>query len=117
MGVWLGRAQPGNLDEAGTLTLEFEPGADSAVSFFQAPQNRDTLETFLRKETDNVTSFQSRQAKRPAKAHKKSATNKTSARVRVTSADHERLLKDVGIATVMEEFKGVIVDVKNKRDA
>ena len=114
MGIQLGRATPCGLDADGALTLELEPGATSAVSFFQASENRQMLETFLRDETDNVRSVEIRQAPPPAATDKPAAPSQPQQALRagITESEQERLKQDKGIAAVIHEFKGAIVDVK-----
>lgn len=107
LGIALGRAYPLELDDAGALTVEFEPGADRAYAVLQSPENLQAFESFLQENTDNVVTVAIRKAEK---------ANDTAAALQESEATDnafEELLQETGIATVVDEFKGVIVAVQN----
>ena len=114
MGLALGRARPSGLDDAGTLTLEFEPGADKAFSFFQPPEQLAALEAVLKEETDNVFKVQLCQAQKKEAVLKELPPEQHDLAVpKEAPADkYKHLLNDAGIAVVVDEFKGTIVTMQ-----
>lgn len=115
MGVWLGRARPERVDDAGVLELVFEPGAAKALAFFQEPVNKEALERFLHEYTDNVRTVHWRQANDGDKMGDASARMTEQQRQgaqKTGKKPFDAFLEHEGIAAVVDEFKGAIVDVR-----
>ncbi len=114
LGVWLGRARPVGLSDAGALELLFEPGADQAWAFFQTPEHLALLEQFLQNETENVRAVSLRQAPRIANQEQaaKNDTGQSRSMAPIGGKRFESLTAHEGVAAVLNEFKGVIVDVR-----
>lgn len=118
MGLALGRACPLDLDDAGVLTIEFEPGADKAFSFFQSTSNLAALEAVLKEETDNVVKARVCKAQKPSPVAKEAAPEQhEGVGPQETSANkYDHLLADAGIAIVVDEFKGTVVTVQGQQE-
>ena len=114
LGVWLGRARPVGLNDAGVLELLFEPGADQAWDFFQTPEHLALLEQFLQRETENISAVALRQAPRVANAALTAQNDQTQSRPApsIGRKRFESLMTHEGVAAVVNEFKGVIVDLR-----
>ena len=118
LSIHLGRARPLGLDDDGVLTLEFEPGADKAHAFFQSHDNLAALEAFLKAETLNVQSVFLLKKSPPEKAAAPEVPETAPPpggipqRPSGTGDKSARVMQDPGIATVLDEFKGVIVKIQ-----
>ena len=118
LAVHLGRTRPLGVDDDAVLTLEFEPGAEKAWAFFKTAENRAALERFLQSETGNVR--QVFFAGKDDLAEPESVPSplpplpppaKPAVQEGETAGQFARIQKDPGIATVLNEFKGVIVEI------
>ncbi|MCK5863359.1 MAG: hypothetical protein KAH38_12795 [Candidatus Hydrogenedentes bacterium] len=114
MGIALGRARPVNLDDTGTLTIEFEPGASNAFSFFQSPENMNALQEILQEETDNILKarVQKVQERKPVPPPSPAAQYDMADAKPAAAGNYNSLLKESCIALVVDEFKGTIVTVQ-----
>lgn len=116
MSALLGRAQPDRLDASGTLDLIFEPGAERAFTVVTAPEHRAALEAFLREHTENIRAVQIGLA--PAVSEKPATpTAPPEQPPEPTARGHAKtrfdaVLAHPGVAAVVNEFKGVVVDVR-----
>ncbi len=112
LSIHLGRAHPLGVDADGVLTLEFEPGAENALAFFQKQINLTALEQFLQQQTSNTRSvFLLKKELSP-----EPETFSPVSEAEKTAGDSHALYKTVSsapeIAVVLDEFKGTIVEVK-----
>ncbi len=116
LGIWLGRTHPLGVDEDGVLTLEFEAGAEKAWQYFQNKNNKDDLDNFLQAQTSNTRSAYLLQTLPPEEESPPSKTNKSKTKSVTRNApdspkEYEQASRDPLIATILDEFKGVIVEI------
>lgn len=114
--LWLGRTQPERLSDDGVLELVFEPGADRALEHLQDAGRLAALEQFLSEHTDNVRAVNLRQRETespPPTAPKKKRAQAAPPTAPSPGKGFERVLTHEGVATVVDEFKGVVVAVRS----
>ena len=112
LSLHLGRTHPLGVDADGVLTLEFEPGAETAWAFFERPANVSALEGLLQEETTNTGSVFLLKKFPPTEPALEQAGESHAG----TTVAVDALMKEPGIATVLDEFKGTIIDVRNTPD-
>lgn len=115
MALMLGRCTAKPPDEQGILRLEFEPGAKNAYEYFLQEENRLTLQKFLSKEFSGISSISlslknhERKRAKTSKVSDDSGTEESND-MRVQCAKHP------GIAIVLKEFRGEIVEIKRNKN-
>lgn len=115
LALQLGRTCPAGVDSDAVLTLEFEPGAAKARSFFQREANQKALEQFLQRETANVRSVYFVNPSEPEPTDEADIPDLESHAVDEPpqEVDFSEVMNEPGIAVVLDEFKGKIVEIRD----
>lgn len=115
LALHLGRSCPVGVDADAVLTLEFEPGAEKARSFFQGETSLKRLEKFLQTETANVRSvyFVTASPEEPEEESGVPENGFYAAADPPQDMDYSRVMEEPGIALVLDEFKGEIVEIRD----
>jgi len=118
LALHLGRSRPVGVDADAVLTLEFEPGAEKARSFFQGETSLKKLEKFLQAETANVRSvyFVTPSQGEPEEESGTPENGAYAAADPPQDMDYSRVMEEPGIAAVLDEFKGEIVEIRDIAD-
>lgn len=115
LGLSLGRAYPVDMDDSGVLTVEFEPGADKGYALLQSCEKAGLFESLLQKETDNIVKVQIRKAQSPPPPPEETIVVEQEPPMElreVPAENYDDLLRESGIAVVVNEFRGAIVAVQ-----
>ncbi len=119
LGIHLGRVHPLGVDTDGVLTLTCEPGAEQAWAYFQETKNRKALEAFLQAEASNVQSvfLVGKESPPIVEASTRAVPEDKNGRKKTEARDRQRkVAKDPSIATVLDEFRGAIVEIHDSTE-